>query len=151
MARCRHRAHIKIAKLPEFVAGCEDCLVEGTLWLHLRICLECGHVGCCDNSPARHTTAHANASGHPVIRSSNRVRSGAGATSTGPRCSLRGWRGGQQSRSHLLVDKDQAAKARSRTSAFIDMTQTCVVERFGYQGQCMQCATAATLLRERGF
>jgi hypothetical protein len=69
MARCRHRAHIKIAKLPEFVAGCEDCLVEGTLWLHLRICLECGHVGCCDNSPARHTTAHANASGHPVIRS----------------------------------------------------------------------------------
>ena len=69
MARCRHRAHIKIARLPEFVAGCEDCLAIGTLWLHLRICLECGHVGCCDNSPERHTTAHANVSGHPVIRS----------------------------------------------------------------------------------
>src|ERR1700694_6037729 len=69
MVRCRHRSHIKIAQLPEFVAGCEDCLVEGTLWLHLRICLDCGHVGCCDNSPERHATAHANATGHPVIRS----------------------------------------------------------------------------------
>ena len=69
MVRCRHRSHIKIAQLPESVPGCEDCLVDGTLWLHLRICLECGHVGCCDNSPERHATAHANASGHPVIRS----------------------------------------------------------------------------------
>jgi uncharacterized UBP type Zn finger protein len=69
MVQCRHRAHIKITQLPESVAGCEDCLAEGTLWLHLRICLECGHVGCCDNSPQRHATAHANVSGHPVIRS----------------------------------------------------------------------------------
>jgi uncharacterized UBP type Zn finger protein len=69
MAQCTHRAHIKIAQLPVRVAGCEDCLARGTLWLHLRICLECGHVGCCDQSPERHATAHANASGHPIIRS----------------------------------------------------------------------------------
>jgi Zn-finger in ubiquitin-hydrolases and other protein len=69
MSRCRHRAHIKIAQLPPAVAGCQDCLAEGTSWLHLRICLECGHVGCCDHSPERHATAHANAYGHPIIRS----------------------------------------------------------------------------------
>ncbi len=40
----------------------------GSLWLHLRICLECGHVGCCDDSPNRHATAHARASEHPLIR-----------------------------------------------------------------------------------
>jgi uncharacterized UBP type Zn finger protein len=66
---CRHRSSIKIAELPESVAGCEDCLAAGTSWLHLRICLECGHVGCCDDSPQRHALAHANASGHPIIRS----------------------------------------------------------------------------------
>jgi hypothetical protein len=48
---------------------CDDCLAVGTLWLHLRICLECGHVACCDESPHRHANAHANASGHPIIRS----------------------------------------------------------------------------------
>jgi hypothetical protein len=71
MVRCRHRAHVKIARPPKSVAGCEYCLAEGTLWLHLRICLEYGHAGCCDNSPEaeRHATRHANASGHPVIRS----------------------------------------------------------------------------------
>ena len=41
----------------------------GEPWLHLRICLECGHVGCCDDSPNRHATAHAQDSGHPLIRS----------------------------------------------------------------------------------
>ena len=43
-------------QLPESVDGCEDCLATGGLWLHLRICLECGHVGCCDDSPNRHAT-----------------------------------------------------------------------------------------------
>ncbi|MGH9287233.1 MAG: UBP-type zinc finger domain-containing protein [Acidimicrobiales bacterium] len=51
------------------VAGCEDCLRAGDKWLHLRICLECGHVGCCDDSPNRHAAAHATAMSHPVIRS----------------------------------------------------------------------------------
>jgi ketosteroid isomerase-like protein len=51
------------------VDGCEECLAAGTLWLHLRICLECGHVACCDESPYRHANGHANATGHPIIRS----------------------------------------------------------------------------------
>ena len=49
--------------------GCEECLATGGKWLHLRICLECGRVGCCDDSPNKHATAHAHESGHPIIRS----------------------------------------------------------------------------------
>ena len=49
--------------------GCEDCLREGTRWVHLRECLQCGHVGCCDNSPRRHATAHFHATAHPIMRS----------------------------------------------------------------------------------
>ncbi len=69
MATCTHLDHVKITQLPEAVDGCEDCLATGDQWLHLRICLECGKVGCCDDSPNRHATAHARESGHPVIRS----------------------------------------------------------------------------------
>ena len=69
MATCVHLDTIKVLQLPDSVAGCEDCLREGGLWLHLRICLECGHVGCCDSSPNRHATAHAHETGHPIIRS----------------------------------------------------------------------------------
>jgi uncharacterized UBP type Zn finger protein len=50
-------------------AGCEECLSTGGEWVHLRLCLTCGHVGCCDNSPNRHTTKHFHATKHPVIRS----------------------------------------------------------------------------------
>jgi uncharacterized UBP type Zn finger protein len=60
---------VKVTELPESVEGCEDCLREGGVWLHLRICLECGHVGCCDSSPRRHASRHASAVGHPLIRS----------------------------------------------------------------------------------
>ncbi len=49
--------------------GCEECLRDGTTWVHLRICLSCGHVGCCDSSPHRHARAHFSENGHPVIRS----------------------------------------------------------------------------------
>ena len=49
--------------------ACEDCLREGTRWVHLRQCLACGGVRCCDNSPRRHATAHNHATGHPLIRS----------------------------------------------------------------------------------
>ena len=69
MVLCRHHDHIKLHQLPEAVDGCEDCLATGHQWLRLRICLECGHVGCCDQSPHRHANAHANATGHPIIRS----------------------------------------------------------------------------------
>ena len=49
--------------------GCQECLASGGTWVHLRLCLSCGHVGCCDSSPGRHATAHFRAIGHPVIRS----------------------------------------------------------------------------------
>jgi hypothetical protein len=54
---------------PSTLDGCEDCLREGTRWVHLRECLQCGHIGCCDNSPRRHATAHWHATAHPVMRS----------------------------------------------------------------------------------
>jgi uncharacterized UBP type Zn finger protein len=60
---------ITVTELPESVAGCEDCLREGGEWLHLRICLNCGHVGCCDESPKQHARAHSEADQHPLIRS----------------------------------------------------------------------------------
>ena len=66
---CTHLNQIRVTELPESVPGCEDCLRLGTKWLHLRICLECGHVGCCDDSPERHASAHAASSEHPIIRS----------------------------------------------------------------------------------
>jgi uncharacterized UBP type Zn finger protein len=49
--------------------GCEDCLKIGGQWVHLRECLICGHVGCCDSSPNRHATKHFHATKHPVMRS----------------------------------------------------------------------------------
>jgi hypothetical protein len=67
---CSHLGQVKLAELPAEVAGCEDCLREGSKWLHLRICLTCGHVGCCDDSPRRHASAHAaEHADHPLIRS----------------------------------------------------------------------------------
>jgi hypothetical protein len=50
-------------------AGCEECLALGAEWVHLRVCLTCGHVGCCDSSRYRHATAHFWASSHPIVRS----------------------------------------------------------------------------------
>ncbi|MEU8261557.1 UBP-type zinc finger domain-containing protein [Micromonospora sp. NPDC048999] len=54
---------------PSTRRGCEDCLREGTRWMHLRECLECGHIGCCDNSPRRHATAHWHTVAHALVRS----------------------------------------------------------------------------------
>ena len=69
MATCTHLDHILVTELPGSVPGCEDCLASGGKWLHLRICLECGHVGCCDDSPNRHASLHAGTTEHPIIRS----------------------------------------------------------------------------------
>jgi uncharacterized UBP type Zn finger protein len=66
---CTHLDHVHVTELPEAVDGCEDCLASGDGWVHLRICLECGRVGCCDSSPNRHASAHARETGHPIIRS----------------------------------------------------------------------------------
>jgi ubiquitin-hydrolase Zn-finger-containing protein len=49
--------------------GCEDCLRTGSQWVHLRTCMTCGHVGCCDSSPNRHATAHFQSAHHPIVRS----------------------------------------------------------------------------------
>ena len=66
---CTHLNTIEVTELPASVDGCEDCLRTGGVWLHLRICLECGHVGCCDDSPGQHASAHARpqlAPDHPL-------------------------------------------------------------------------------------
>jgi uncharacterized UBP type Zn finger protein len=63
-------AHIEtIVPVTPSAEGCEDCLAIGAHWAHLRVCMQCGHVGCCDSSPNRHATAHFRESGHPIIRS----------------------------------------------------------------------------------
>ena len=49
--------------------GCEDCMKSSGVWVHLRICLTCGHVGCCDESPNQHATKHYHASHHPLVQS----------------------------------------------------------------------------------
>ena len=49
--------------------GCQDCLATGDSWVHLRLCMTCGHVGCCDSSPNKHATKHFRRTGHPIIRS----------------------------------------------------------------------------------
>jgi CPA2 family monovalent cation:H+ antiporter-2 len=64
---CEHVSSIR-SVLPG-ARGCEDCLRTGARWVHLRICMTCGHVGCCDSSPNRHATKHHHDTGHPVMRS----------------------------------------------------------------------------------
>lgn len=54
---------------PRTPDGCEECLKLGTRWVHLRRCLACGHIGCCDSSPGRHASAHSRDSDHPVVQS----------------------------------------------------------------------------------
>lgn len=58
-----------IADIAPSSTGCEDCLLIGGRWVHLRLCMQCGHVGCCDNSPNRHATKHHIETQHPIIRS----------------------------------------------------------------------------------
>ncbi len=54
---------------PGTPTGCAECLAQGSSWVHLRMCLACGHVGCCDSGEYRHARQHAGLSGHPVMRS----------------------------------------------------------------------------------
>jgi len=67
---CTHLNQVKEVTPGE--RGCEECLKVGGRWVHLRLCMECGHVGCCDTSPGKHATAHVNATRHPVIKSLER-------------------------------------------------------------------------------
>jgi uncharacterized UBP type Zn finger protein len=64
---CEHLQEVK--QVTASANGCEECLKIGARWVHLRICLICGKVGCCDQSPNRHATKHFHASRHPVMRS----------------------------------------------------------------------------------
>ncbi|HET7355728.1 MAG TPA: Na+/H+ antiporter [Nocardioidaceae bacterium] len=68
-APCSHLAAADGQVAPNVEGVCEDCVVEGTTWVHLRYCLACGHVGCCDSSPRRHATAHFHETDHPVMQS----------------------------------------------------------------------------------
>lgn len=66
---CTHLDTVERTQLPDEIAGCKECLEQGTRWVHLRMCQECGHIGCCDDSPEKHATAHFHETGHPIIRS----------------------------------------------------------------------------------
>jgi Na+/H+ antiporter len=68
-AGCIHLREHEDSPRPQTPEGCEDCLRDGYTWVHLRLCMDCGRVGCCDSSPMRHADAHWRESGHPVVRS----------------------------------------------------------------------------------
>jgi len=68
VAVCTHLDSIRDVQ-PSTTEGCEDCLRIGSRWVHLRECLSCGHVGCCDSSPNRHATAHFRGTSHPIVTS----------------------------------------------------------------------------------
>ncbi|HUR79559.1 MAG TPA: UBP-type zinc finger domain-containing protein [Thermoanaerobaculia bacterium] len=62
--------HLKTAgDAPPNSRGCEECLAMGDTWMHLRRCVSCGHIGCCDSSKNKHATKHYRASKHPVVQS----------------------------------------------------------------------------------
>ena len=65
--KCTHISQAREVK-PN-TQGCEECLKTGEQWVELRMCLVCGHVGCCDSSPGRHATRHFNETSHPVMKS----------------------------------------------------------------------------------
>jgi uncharacterized UBP type Zn finger protein len=64
---CEHLENIQFTSTDKHV--CEDCVKTGDSWVHLRLCLQCGHVGCCDSSKNKHATRHYRESRHPLIRS----------------------------------------------------------------------------------
>jgi uncharacterized UBP type Zn finger protein len=64
---CHHLDAIKVTQT--HAHACEECVKMGDTWLHLRLCLDCGHVGCCDSSKNKHATKHFHRTRHPLIRS----------------------------------------------------------------------------------
>ncbi len=68
MAACEHLNQIDVTLEPAAYA-CEDCVKIGDRWVHLRMCLSCGHVGCCDSSKNKHATKHFRATDHAMVRS----------------------------------------------------------------------------------
>ena len=68
-AVCTHLDRIEVTSLPDEIAGCEDCLAIGDSWVHLRMCMTRGKIGCCDSSPSQHASHHAVDHQHPIVRS----------------------------------------------------------------------------------
>jgi uncharacterized UBP type Zn finger protein len=66
-AECTHLDRVRVTRPTKHV--CEDCIKIGASWVHLRMCLTCGHVACCDSSPNRHASAHFRGTKHPLVRS----------------------------------------------------------------------------------
>lgn len=69
--KCSHLDQVRDVA-PRTPDGCEECLATGGRWVQLRLCLSCGHVGCCDSSPGRHALAHHHATSHPLMKSLER-------------------------------------------------------------------------------
>lgn len=67
--RCEHYETATVFEAPKDIPGCTLCLEQGDTWVHLRMCLHCGLVACCDSSPNRHARSHNESSGHHVFRS----------------------------------------------------------------------------------
>jgi uncharacterized UBP type Zn finger protein len=67
VAECEHLD--QIAEVSPSSSGCEECLALGDTWVHLRMCLTCGHVGCCNTSKNKHATKHFKSSNHPLVES----------------------------------------------------------------------------------
>jgi uncharacterized UBP type Zn finger protein len=66
--KCAHLSQVRSVH-PNTPEGCEECLKTGSWWVHLRLCLTCGHVGCCDSSPNKHATKHFRGTTHPIVKS----------------------------------------------------------------------------------
>ena len=67
-APCSHISQIRLVD-PHPPDGCQECLQTGGRWVHLRMCLSCGHIGCCDSSPNQHASKHYRGTGHAIVRS----------------------------------------------------------------------------------
>lgn len=67
MKDCTHLSVIQ--QITPSASSCEECLASGDRWVHLRLCLTCGHVGCCDSSKNKHATKHFHTTGHPIVQS----------------------------------------------------------------------------------
>ena len=69
LTTCDHLKQIKIIAKPDEVKGCDECLQIGSSWVEVRMCLTCGHVGCCDSSKHQHARKHYKTTHHPIIQS----------------------------------------------------------------------------------
>lgn len=67
MASCAHLDQVR--KVEPRSAGCEECLATGDSWVHLRMCMACGHIGCCDSSSNKHARRHFQDTGHAIMKS----------------------------------------------------------------------------------